>query len=149
VANLKVEDLLKEFHRLGIEFVVIGRMAAVAQGSAYLTLDLDLCYSRKTENLQKLAHALAPFQPLLRGVSPDLPFRLDASALKSGLNFTLTTDLGDLDLLGEVAALGAYAPSCGLPLIIVKDHFLATRHTAWAAPGVRFLDWICVPTMVQ
>jgi predicted nucleotidyltransferase len=106
VANLKVESLLKEFHRLGVEFVIIGGMAAVAHGSAYLTLDLDLCYSRKTENLEKLAQALAPFHPLLRGAPP---FSLDTAALNSGLNFTLTTDLGDLDLLGEVAGFGGYA----------------------------------------
>jgi hypothetical protein len=61
VANLKVESLIKEFHRLGVEFIIIGGMAAVAHGSAYLTLDLDLCYSRKAENLEKLAQALAPF----------------------------------------------------------------------------------------
>jgi hypothetical protein len=84
-------------------------MAAVAHGSAYLTVDLDLCYSRKKENLEKLAQALVPFHPSLRGAPPDLPFSLDVSALKSGLNFTLTTDLGDLDLLGEVTGLGGYA----------------------------------------
>lgn len=108
MAILKVEDLLKELHRLHVEFVIIGGMAAVAHGSAYLTLDLDLCYSRKKENLERLSEALAPFHPLLRGAPPDLPFSLDISALKSGLNFTLTTDLGDLDLLGEVAGLGDY-----------------------------------------
>ena len=102
VAVLKVEDLLKELHRLDVEFVIIGGMAAVAHGSAYLTLDLDLCYSRKTENLEKLAKTLAPFHPLLRGAPPDLPFRLDTATLRSGLNFTLTTDVGDLDILGEV-----------------------------------------------
>jgi hypothetical protein len=101
VANLKVESLLKELYRLEVEFVIIGGMAAVAQGSAYLTVDLDLCYSRKKENLERLAQALAPFHPLLRGAPTDLPFSRDVSALKSRLNFTLTTDLGDLDLLGR------------------------------------------------
>ena len=108
MANLKVESLLKELHRREVEFVIIGGMAAVVHGSAYLTVDLDLCYSRKSENLEKLAQALAPFHPLLRGAPPDLPFSLDVNALKSGLNFTLTTDLGDLDLLGEVTGLGGY-----------------------------------------
>ncbi len=108
VAVLKVEDLLKELHRLNVEFVIIGGMAAVAHGSAYLTLDLDLCYSRKKENLEKLAQALASFHPRLRGAPPDLPFRLDAAALRSGMNFTLTTNLGDLDILGEVSGLGGY-----------------------------------------
>lgn len=109
MANLKVDSLLKELYRLEVEFVIIGGMAAVAHGSAYLTVDLDLCYSRKKENLEKLAQALAPFHPSLRGAPPDLPFSLDVSAFKSGLNFMLTTDLGDLDLLGEVTGLGGYA----------------------------------------
>ena len=102
VASLKVETLLKDLHRLDVEFVIIGGMAAVAHGSAYLTLDLDLCYSRKKENVEKLAQALASFHPRLRGAPADLPFRLDAATLRSGLNFTLTTDVGDLDILGEV-----------------------------------------------
>ena len=109
VANLEVESLLKELHRLEVEFIIIGGMAAVAHGSAYLTLDLDLCYSRKKENLQKLAEALTSFHPRLRGAPPDLPFCLDAAALRSGLNFTLTTNVGDLDILGEVSGLGGYS----------------------------------------
>jgi len=76
-------------------------MAAVEQGSAYLTLDLDLCYSRKKENLEKLAKALAPFNPSLRGAPRGLPFQLDERTLRLGLNFTLTTVLGDVDILGE------------------------------------------------
>jgi predicted nucleotidyltransferase len=108
VPILKVEDLLKELRRLAVEFVIIGGMAAVAHGSAYLTLDLDLCYSRKKENLEKLAQALASFHPRLRGAPSDLPFHLDVAALRSGMNFTLTTNLGDLDILGEVSGLGGY-----------------------------------------
>jgi hypothetical protein len=37
-----------------------------------------------------------------------LPFRFDAPTIQRGLNFTLTTDLGDIDLLGEVAGIGGY-----------------------------------------
>jgi predicted nucleotidyltransferase len=108
VASLKVESLLKELHKLEVEFIIIGGMAAVAHGSAYLTGDLDLCYSRKKKNLQKLGEALAPFHPRLRGAPPDLPFSLDTHTLRSGLNFTLTTDFGNLDILGEVSGLGGY-----------------------------------------
>jgi predicted nucleotidyltransferase len=109
VAVLKVEDLLKELHKLDVEFVIIGGMAAVVHGSAYLTLDLDLCYSRKEENLEKLAQALASYQPRLRGAPPDLPFRLDAATLRSGMNFTLSTNAGDIDILGEVSGLSGYS----------------------------------------
>ena len=103
-----VEKLLKALHNEGVAFVIIGGAAAVLQGSAYVTADFDLCYSRTKENLEKLARALAPFHPLLRGAPPDLPFCLDVNALRSGLNFTLTSDLGDLDILGELTGLGGY-----------------------------------------
>ncbi len=37
-----------------------------------------------------------------------MPFIFDAKTLKSGLNFTFSTDIGDIDLLGEVSGLGSY-----------------------------------------
>jgi hypothetical protein len=46
--------------------------------------------------------------PRLRGVPGDLPFVLDESSLRDGLNFTLDTDLGPLDILGEVPGLGTF-----------------------------------------
>jgi hypothetical protein len=46
--------------------------------------------------------------PSLRGAPPGLPFRWDAPTVRSGLNFTLTTDLGDLDLLGEIVGGGRF-----------------------------------------
>jgi hypothetical protein len=52
--------------------------------------------------------SLQPYQPYLRGAAPGLPFRWDERTLKSGLNFTLTTTLGDLDLLGEVPCGGFF-----------------------------------------
>jgi predicted nucleotidyltransferase len=91
-----------------VEFVVVGGLAMAAHGSAYLTKDLDVCYDRAAANLAALAAALAPLHPYLRGAPPGLPFRLDVPTLQAGLNFTLTTDLGDLDLLGEVSGLGDY-----------------------------------------
>src|SRR5207249_8667496 len=52
---------------------------------------------------------LTPYHPYLRGAPPGLPFRWDAQTLERGLNFTLTTDLGALDLLGEITGGGRYA----------------------------------------
>jgi len=62
VTETDIEKLLKALNQQGVEFVIIGGLAAVLQGSAYVTADLDLCYSRKAENLGKLAKALDPFQ---------------------------------------------------------------------------------------
>lgn len=92
----------------GVEFIVIGGFAATAHGSAFLTVDLDLVYRRTDANLVRLARALEPLNPYLRGAPPGLPFRFDVETIRSGLNFTLTTDAGDLDLLGEAVGGGTY-----------------------------------------
>jgi len=92
-----------------VAFVVIGGVALVTQGGARATFDLDICYERSGQNYQCLERAIGPFQPRLRGVDPSLPFFFDARSLASGLNFTLSTSLGDLDILGEVAGIGGYA----------------------------------------
>jgi hypothetical protein len=92
----------------GVEFVVIGGWAAIFHGSAHLTNDLDICYSRDSKNLARLAHALAPYHPRPRGFPDGLTFVWDAKTLSSGTMFTLTTDLGIIDLLAEISGVGDY-----------------------------------------
>jgi predicted nucleotidyltransferase len=106
---LDARRLLTILSEAEVEFVIVGGMAAVAQGSAYLTVDLDICYNRTRENLERLCGALGMLHPQLRGAPAGLPFVLDPPTLKAGLNFTFNTDAGDIDLLGEVAGLGFYA----------------------------------------
>jgi hypothetical protein len=91
-----------------VEFVVIGGLAMIARGSAYVTKDLDVCYNRTPGNIATLAAALAPIHPYLRGAPVGLPFRFDPPTIQSGMNFTLITDCGDIDLLGEVSGIGTY-----------------------------------------
>ena len=90
------------------EFIVIGGFAATAHGSAHVTVDLDVVYRRTPENVARLAAALAPLHPYLRGAPEGLPFRFDPATIERGLNFTLATDAGDLDALGEAAGGGTY-----------------------------------------
>jgi hypothetical protein len=104
-----VQRLLEALTAAGVHFVVGGGVALVLRGSSRVTVDLDLCYARERENLRRLASALTPFHPRLRGAPPGLPFLWDDRTLASGLNFTLTTDLGDLDILGEVPGVGDHA----------------------------------------
>ncbi len=91
-----------------IQFVVIGGQAMRALGSAHVTDDTDICYQRTPANLAALVVAFAPIHPYLRGVPPGLPFRFDVPTLTAGLNLTLDTDLGEIDLLGEVSGVGTY-----------------------------------------
>lgn len=92
----------------GVEFIVVGGIAASFHGSARATSDVDVVYRRTDANLERLVSALRPMRPYLRGAPPGLPFRFDVATLRHGLNFTLTTSLGDLDLLGEIAGGGDY-----------------------------------------
>ena len=91
-----------------VAFVVVGAVALVLHGSARVTRDLDVCYSREPASLRALAGALVRFAPTLRGAPPGLPFTLDAPTLRAGLNFTLSSSAGDIDLLGEIPGLGAF-----------------------------------------
>jgi hypothetical protein len=91
-----------------VEVIVIGGLAAQAHGSARITQDTDFLYRRTRENIDRLTGALAAYQPYLRGAPPGLPFRFDTRTVERGLNFTLTTALGDVDLLGEVSGIGAF-----------------------------------------
>ena len=59
-------------------------------------------YARDPGNLARLVTALADFKPYLRGAPAGLPFKWDPSTLSRGLNFTLITAVGDIDLLGEI-----------------------------------------------
>ncbi|MBK5097995.1 MAG: hypothetical protein JJE01_09435 [Gemmatimonadetes bacterium] len=91
-----------------VDFVIVGGLAATVHGSARLTQDIDVVYARDEANLARLVEALAPFEPYLRGAPPGLPFEWSADTLRRGLNFTLTTSVGDIDLLGEITGGGGY-----------------------------------------
>jgi predicted nucleotidyltransferase len=100
--------LLRALAEARVEFVLVGGAAAIAHGASRQTLDVDVVYARSDENIRRLAKSLAPHSPYLRGAPAGLPFRWDAEVITRGLNFTLTTSLGDIDLLGEIVGGGSY-----------------------------------------
>ncbi len=102
------EGLLRALVDQEVRFVLVGGVAATAHGSSRLTQDLDIVYGRDPDNVERMVAGLAPHRPYLRGAPPGLPFQWDEQTVHHGLNFTLTTDLGDIDLLGEVTGGGGY-----------------------------------------
>jgi hypothetical protein len=62
--------------------------------------------------------ALEPFHPRLRGVENDLPFCFDAATIAHGMNFILTTDIGEIDLFGEVTGIGGYKDASALSITL-------------------------------
>ena len=100
--------LLRALTEANVEFILVGGVAAAAHGAIRLTSDLDVVYRRTPENLERVVAALAPHAPYLRGAPPGLPFRWDVETLRNGLNFTLVTKIGNVDLLGDIAGGGDY-----------------------------------------
>lgn len=103
------ERILTALRRTEVSFVIIGGVAATVHGSARLTSDVDVVYERSRPNIERLVQALAPLNPYLRGAPPGLPFQFDAETVRRGLNFTLTTDAGPIDVLGEITGVGDYS----------------------------------------
>jgi hypothetical protein len=103
------EALLGTLSANGVRFIVVGGVAALAHGSARFTQDLDIVYDRSGDNHTRIVAALKDHRPYLRGVPPGLPFLWDRETLSRGLNFTLDTTLGPIDLLGEIPGGGTYA----------------------------------------
>ena len=102
------KSIIRVFHESGVDCVIVGGLAATIHGSARLTQDVDLVYSRSRANIERLAGALVPHSPYLRGAPPGLPFAWNEATIERGLNFTLTTTMGDIDLLGEIVGGGDY-----------------------------------------
>lgn len=91
-----------------VRYIIVGGLAATVHGSARLTQDIDVVYARDDDNIGRLVRALAPLSPYLRGAPPGLPFDWSVPTITRGLNFTLTTTSGAIDLLGEIPGGGTH-----------------------------------------
>jgi predicted nucleotidyltransferase len=101
--------LLRRLREGGVDFVVVGGMAAVALGSAQITRDLDITYAADAENLERLGRVLVDLGARLRGVAEDVPFVPDGRTLRHTQILTLDTAEGPLDLLAAPDGAPGYA----------------------------------------
>lgn len=105
----RTPELLRLLLDAGVEFVVIGGVAAVAYGSATFTQDVDITASFSEDNLSRLMAALAPYHPRFALAVPKRPVTETPAELSAYRNLYLLTDLGRLDILAEVPPVGPYA----------------------------------------
>lgn len=98
-AEFRPTRQLAELTRSGVDFVVIGGIAATMHGSTRDTFDLDICPSQTPQNLDLLGAALVKVEARLRGVEEDVPFVPDGRSLKGLQILTLDTRFGPLDVL--------------------------------------------------
>lgn len=97
--KLGLAALLRGLDAAGVEFVVVGGIAAIAHGSPRFTRDLDIVYAVDEANLRRLSHVLLNLNAKLLGVMEDVPFVPDARALRQVQLLTLDTDEGRLDIM--------------------------------------------------
>jgi len=106
--ELRLRELLQRLTERGVDFVVVGGVAVILQGSPRFTKDLDICYALEQENLDRLGSVLIELGAKLRGVDEDLPFAPDGRALAQTQILTLTTPDGGLDLVAHPAGFPGY-----------------------------------------
>jgi len=105
---IKLESAIQALADNEVDFVIVGGVAIKIHSSAYVTLDLDFCYLRSKENLNKIVDALSQFNPRPRDFPIKLPYFFDERSLQNATNFTFETTIGDIDLLGEIAGVGTF-----------------------------------------
>ncbi|HET7443949.1 MAG TPA: helix-turn-helix transcriptional regulator [Solirubrobacterales bacterium] len=138
--GLDLHPLLGALIRNGVDFIVVGGVAAWVHGSSYPTYDLDVAYARDRGNLERLAAALRQLKVRWRGGPPDLPIELDAAMLHNGANFTFETPFGRFDVLGDLSGVHSYEELRreariefydGLEIRVASlDHLIAMKRSA-------------------
>jgi hypothetical protein len=102
-ASFEPRELLTRFVGAGVEFVIIGGLAAQAHGSPSITADVDIVPSWDPVNLRRIESVLGDIVAVRHGVTaggPALP-PLDARTLLAGAVFTLNSRFGRIDLLAN------------------------------------------------
>jgi len=97
----KFSAILQAFSESGVEFLVVGGLAAVLNGAPINTWDLDLVHSRASANISRLLPVLDDLDAVFR-IQPERRIKPGTSHLASSGHLNLTTRYGPLDLLGTI-----------------------------------------------
>src|SRR5471030_2767108 len=94
------DKLLEVLERHGVDYVVIGGLAAELRGSPYATRDVDVTPARTKANFTKLAAALRELDAKLRvpGLDEPIEVPLDQNSFEQGTTWTYVTKHGYLDV---------------------------------------------------
>lgn len=93
--------LLTSLHDANVEFLVVGGLAAVLNGTPVHTYDVDVVHRRTVENVDRLMTVLEVVDAVYR-IQRERRLRPTESALLSAGHQNLITKYGPLDLLGTI-----------------------------------------------
>jgi predicted nucleotidyltransferase len=100
--------ILKRLNDHGVEYVLVGGLAAVVHGSSLVTYDVDVCVSFREPNLSKIFDTLREINPRIRMRPDKMRLPDDPARFTSLKNLYLDTDLGSIDFLGELTGVGGF-----------------------------------------
>lgn len=104
----QLTDILKLLIAAKVEFSLIGGLASRHYGVSLVTEDVDVCARFTPDNLRRIESAFKDFHPRHRLTANKLPLELTDELCGRLKNLYLTTDLGNLDCLSEVAGVGDF-----------------------------------------
>ena len=105
---LDLEKILKILIKNKVEFIIVGGYASIIHGASYVTKDLDLCVNFSEENAAKILKSINPYHPRHRMHPQSPPLKETPHSLSKYNNLYLRTDIGNLDMLGEITGLGNF-----------------------------------------
>ena len=119
-AELRFDEVLRVLTRNEVEFIVVGGIAAILQGSPLTTEDVDVVYLTSEENILHLAKALGELEafyldPAGRHIEPD------ATRLASARIHLLKTRCGRVDVLRTVGKGLAFQDLVGKSRVLEVD----------------------------
>ena len=99
---------LSALHNGGVDFILVGGVAAVLNGAPVDTFDVDIVHSREPANIERLLKVLEELDAVYR-MRPERRLRPNASHLASTGHSNLLTRYGPLDVLGSIGRDLGYA----------------------------------------
>ena len=97
----KLIATLRALYDGGVEFILVGGLAAVLNGAPVDTFDIDVVHSRDPANVDRLRPVLEAMDAVFR-MQPERRLKPNASHLASGGHLNLITRYGPLDILGTI-----------------------------------------------
>lgn len=153
---LSLTTLLARLAASGTDFLLVGGLAAVAQGAPISTIDVDVVHRRDPENVDRLLAFLAEVDGRYRGRPTGQVLRPAREALLGEGHHLLQTALGPLDVLGAVEGgrdFERLAPEAievrveGQPVKVVRLETLADLKRGAAGPKARLVLAILEETL--
>jgi hypothetical protein len=99
---VSLTTLLARLAASGTDFLLVGGLAAVAQGAPLTTIDVDVVHRRDADNVERLLAFLASLDARYRGRPAGQVLRPTREALLGDGHQLLVTTLGPLDVLGAI-----------------------------------------------